>query len=517
LVVAIEITFMTTFSRREALIIGGSAAVGISMAAAADPHVPLPFDKYSRLDALGLAELVKRGEVTPGELLEAAIARADAVHSKINAVVVPLYDQARQAVATGVPRGPFQGVPFLVKNLGFWMQGVPADEGSKLFCGQVPAQDDTLIERYRRAGLVIVGRTNAPEFGLVPVTESAVHGTTRNPWNLERTAGGSSGGSAAAVAARITPMASGDDGGGSIRIPASCCGLFGLKPTRARVPYGPIAFELWQGLAAPHAITRSVRDSAALLDATQGPDLGDAYWAPPPQRPFLAEVGVPPGRLRVALAYRVLPNIPLHEECRHATAMTGKLMESLGHMVDDVTDRFAELLQVERLYDVYRTLLPAETALVVRDRLQQLSRPLQEDDLEPITRRFVEMADSVSAADVLVARRTIFEGARMMARFQQNYDVILTPTLSMPPIEHGQLSLSNKSRNVYREVFDFCPFTPLANITGQPAMSLPLHWTSDMLPVGVQILGRFGDEATLYRLASQLEQARPWTDRRAMI
>jgi Asp-tRNA(Asn)/Glu-tRNA(Gln) amidotransferase A subunit family amidase len=312
-------------------------------------------------------------------------------------------------------------------------------------------------------------------------------------------------------------MASGDDGGGSIRIPASCCGLFGLKPTRARVPYGPTVFELWQGLAAPHAMTRSVRDNAALLDLSQGPDLGDAYWAPPPKRPFLAEVGTPPGKLRIALTYRVNPNAnPPHEECRHATEATAKLLESLGHRVDDVTDRFAMQLQTERLHDVYRTLIPAETALLVQNRLKELSRPLRDDDLEPITRNFVESAHSISAEDVLTTRTTILESSRIMARFQQQYDVILTPTLNTPPIEHGTLSLSRRDLNFIRDVTEFIPFTPLANITGQPAMSVPLHWTADGLPVGVQFLGRFGDEATLYRLASQLEEAQPWASRRPL-
>jgi Asp-tRNA(Asn)/Glu-tRNA(Gln) amidotransferase A subunit family amidase len=408
-------------------------------------------------------------------------------------------------------------VPFLVKDLGFYMKGVECSDGSRLSKGNVPSQDDTVVKRYRDAGLVIFGRTHSPESGLTAVTESALHGITRNPWNRERTAGGSSGGTAAAIAVGIVPMGSGNDGGGSIRIPASCCGLFGLKPTRARVPWGPNAFELWGGLAISHAITRSVRDSAALLDASAGPELGDAYSAPPPARPFLQEVGAPPGVLRVGLTFALNPAVPLHDECRQAAESAAKLCESLGHHVEEVSEGFSRVFALHELHKAVGIIVEVETAAWVKGRLAELKRDLQEDDVEPVTREMAERAKWHTAADMLWARATVHRASRQMAQFQRDYDVILTPTLGKPPVVHGELSLSQSYADFWRHFAEFIPFTPLANWTGQPAMSVPLHSTPDGLPVGVHFFGRFGDEATLFRLAAQLEKAQPWADKRPAI
>lgn len=508
--------------RRTMMKAGCAAALGASLgaypaSAAATGHQVLTYDEYAKHDAVGLAELVSNGDVTPRELLDMAIARAEAVNPKINAIVINCYEQARKAIKHGLPKGAFTGVPFLVKDLGFAMKGVKATAGSRLFETAVPDQDDTVVKRYRKAGLVIFGRTHSPEFGLIPVSESALHGTTCNPWDLDRTAGGSSGGSAAAVTSGIVPLASGSDGGGSIRIPASCCGLFGLKPTRARVPLGPEVFEIADGVVVVHAITRSVRDSAALLDATMGPELGDAYWAPPPVRPFLEEVGRPPGKLRIGLTFTCLPDVPLHDDCRKATEDAAGLCETLGHHVEDVTDRFAKLFPFEDLIDGVLATFSVGTAQTVQSRLATLGRDLQERDVETYTRQAVEQAGHYTAFDMAKGRETIHRASRLMAQFQQEYDVILSPTLAKPPVPHGSFPPSPDLLSHVAKILSFFPYTPLANWTGQPAMSVPLYWTSAGLPIGVHFFGRFGDEATLFRLAAQLEEARPWNTRRPKI
>lgn len=509
--------------RRTALKLGGGLMIGVGVGTATPagggpPSSSLSWEEYSKYDGVGLAELVNRREVKAIELLELAMARTEAVNGKINAIVLKLYDQAREEIRRGLPKGPFTGVPFLVKDLDFRMRGVVSTEGSRLYADNVADADDTVVQRYRQAGLVIFGRTHSPELGGLPTTESALHGITRNPWNLDRTAGGSSGGTAAAVAAGIVPMGSASDGGGSIRMPASCCGLFGLKPTRARVPWGPKSFEIWEGLAVPHAITRSVRDSAALLDASCGPELGDAYRAPTRQRSYLEELGTPPGKLRVGLAFSVGRDVQVHSECRKAVDKAAALCKSLGHQVEDVTEKLARTIPSAALDAAFNVIMLAWTAVYVENRLADLGRELQEGDVEPITRLIFEAGRQPTARDLIRARLTMHECSRRMARFLKDYDVILTPTLAKPPIEHGILSLSRADvAGFIADLAAFMPFTPLANLTGQPAMSVPLHWTSDGLPLGVQFLGRFGEEATLFRLAGQLEKSQPWSDKRPVI
>jgi amidase/6-aminohexanoate-cyclic-dimer hydrolase len=509
--------------RRTALKLGGGVMIGLGVSTATPARggsrfSSLSWEEYSKYDGLGLADLVKRREVTATELLELAMVRTEAVNGKINAIVLKLYDQAREAIRQGLPQGPFTGVPFLVKDLDFRMRGVVSTEGSRLYADNVADADDTVVQRYRQAGLVIFGRTHSPELGGLPTTESALHGITRNPWNLERTAGGSSGGTAAAVAAGIVPMGSASDGGGSIRIPASCCGLFGLKPTRARVPWGPKIFEVWEGLAVPHAITRSVRDSAALLDASCGPELGDAYCAPAREQSYLEALKTPPVQLRVGVASSVGRKVPVHPDCREAVDKAAALCESLGHHIDDVTEKLARTIPSAALNAAFNVIVVAWTAVYVEHQLAELGRDLQEGDVEPITRLLVEAGRQPTARDLIKARLTIHDGSRAMARFLKDYDVILTPTLAKPPIEHGILSLSRADVDGFvADLGAFMPFTPLANWTGQPAMSVPLHWTSDDLPVGVQFLGRFGEEGTLFRLARQLEEAQPWSYTRPLL
>lgn len=510
------------FDRRTALKLAGGALLAATVgetrsAAETCQSAAVPFDEYAQHDAMGLAELVRKQEVTPEELLEAAIARAEAVNPKINALVVTLYDEAREEIKQGLPRGPFTGVPFLVKDLGFWMKGVECSEGSQLFQGHKPPRDDTVIERYRSAGLVIFGRTHSPEGGNAAATESVLHGTTRNPWNLERTAGGSSGGSAAAVAAGVLPMASASDGGGSIRIPAACCGLFGLKPTRGRVPLGPDVFEFWDGLAVYHALTRSVRDSAALLDISAGPASGDAYWAPPPPGPFLREVGKSPGKLKVALVLAANPAVTIATECCRAAESAADLCRQMGHDVKDATQSFQSAFPWTEIGEAMNTIIVTHVTAWIRGRLEVLGRNLCDGDVEPIMRRCLDDARPLSALDMVKARTVVHRTSRQMANFQQDYDVILTPTLGTLPGPHGLMALSGSYEDYMRNHAAFIPFTPLANFTGQPAMSVPLSWMPDGLPVGVHFFGRFGDEATLFRLAAQLEQAQPWWDKRPKI
>jgi len=477
----------------------------------------LALDQYRQFDGIGLAELVRTKQVSPLELLETAISRLAETDPQINAIASTLYDEARQAIAAGLPNGPFTGVPFLLKDMSFSMKDSPSSHGSKLFQDRISNHDSTAVARYRRAGLVLFARTRVPELGILPTTESTVGGITRNPFGLDRTAGGSSGGSAAAVAVGIAPMASASDGGGSIRIPASCCGLFGLKPTRARIPMGPGKFEGWGGLATLHAVTRSVRDSAALLDVSCGPATGDSYHAPFFAGKFLDEVGKPPGRLRIAYVSTMPPTEFVHPECKLAADKTAQLCESLGHTVEDCTPQFGKLFDFERLRISHGIAVLVAIRRTVLARLKELGRELRDDDLEPVTRYYFDFAANYSGVDIEDSRAAFFEAGRAMARFQEKFDVILTPTLALPPIEHGRITLTGMAQDVIDGILEFLPCPAMANWTGQPAMSVPLHQSTDGLPIGIQFAGRFGDEATLLRLASQLETAAPWKQRIANI
>jgi amidase/6-aminohexanoate-cyclic-dimer hydrolase len=467
-----------------------------------------------RCDGLGLAELVRRGEVKPQEVLEAAIARIEARNPAINAVVTRLYDQARAAIAAGLPEGPFTGVPYLLKDLGALYTGAVTSYGSRLYDGNVADHDSEITRRLKRAGLVIAGRTNTPEMGLCPSTEPRRFGATRNPWKLDHSAGGSSGGAAAAVAAGMVPMAHASDGGGSIRIPASCCGLFGFKPTRARVPMGPDAGEGWGGASIAHAVTWSVRDSAALLDATAGPDVGDPYWAPPPAGPFLAEVGRDPGRLRIALTVKPWISSEVAPECAEAARAAARLCASLGHhveearpAVDETAWRYAS-----------RVIVAANVTFALEARAAALGRPLAESDVERMTWDRVKDARTMSAADYARSIWVVHRTGRAVARFMEQYDVILSPTMCKPPHPLGVLDMSTDDPERYfAAVFASIGFTSLFNSAGNPAMSVPLATSSAGLPLGVQFAGRFGEDATLFRLAAQLEAAQPWAGRRPAI
>ena len=468
-------------------------------------------EQFERYDGLGLAELIRTKEATPEEVLAATLERIDGRNPAINAVVTRMDDHARAAIRAGLPDGPFKGVPYLLKDLGALYTGVVTSYGSGLFASNVPDHDSEIVARMKRAGLVIVGKSNTPEMGIAPSTEPRLFGPTRNPWNLGHSAGGSSGGAAAAVAAGMLPMAHATDGGGSIRIPASACGLFGLKPTRARNPMGPDAGEGWSGASIGHAVTWSVRDSAALLDATSGPDIGDPYWAPPPARPFLEEVGRDPGRLRIALTTTPWLAGPVDPECAEAVRGAAKLCASLGHHIEEARPQIDEAAWGQ----ASRTIVVASLTFTLETRAAALGRPLNQDDVERITWERVQEARAFSAADYARAIHTVHRTGRAVARFLEQYDILLTPTMAKPPHPLGVLSLSNPDSAAFLAARTASVgFTALFNSSGHPAMSVPLAVSKSGLPLGVQFVARFGDEATLFRLASQLEAAQPWKDRR---
>lgn len=468
-------------------------------------------DTLAFLDATAQAELVRRKEVTAIELVDAAIERIERLNPTINAVVTPMYEQARAAATGDLPDGPFTGVPYLLKDIFAPYAGVRMTSGSVFLRDYVPDHDSELVARLKRAGLIVVGKTNLPEFGLVPTTEPRLFGPSRNPWDTGRTTGGSSGGSAAAVATGLVPAAHGNDGGGSIRIPSSCCGLFGLKPTRARNPVGPDYGDVLGGLAIDHALTRSVRDSAALLDATSGPDVGDPYWAPPPARSFLKEVGADPGRLRIAFTTEAFTGGAVHADCVSAVREAAALCADLGHEVVEASPE----LSGEMVVQPFITVWAAGAAMAVDGWALLTGKAATPDQFEPLTWALCEKGRQSSAPDYLIAVTLLQMMARGMGRFLVDYNLWLTPTLCEPPVPLGTFDSppDNPMKGFDRAVV-FCPFTPLCNVTGQPAMSVPLYWNADGLPVGTHFMGRFGDEATLFRLAAQLEEARPWANRR---
>lgn len=472
----------------------------------------MPNDKeFAFTDATGQAELVRKKQVKPVELVEATIERIERLNPKLNAVVTPMYEQAREAAQGELPDGPFRGVPFLLKDLQAAYAGVRLTWGTAFLRDFVPDHDSELVARLKKAGFVIVGKTNTPEFGIVPTTEPHLFGATRNPWDLARSPGGSSGGSAAAVAAGIVPMAHANDGGGSIRIPASCCGLFGLKPTRARNPLGPDIGDVMGGLVVEHAVSRSVRDSAALLDATAGPEIGDPYWAPPRVRPYAQEVGIDPGRLRIAFTTKAATGAKIHPDCVEAVQDAARLCADLGHEVSEGAPDINGPLLVQ----AFTTVWAAGCASGI-DALAFLTGQSPKQNLfEPLTWALYETGQRTTGSAYLLANAVLQQISRQIARFMEKYDIWLTPTLAEPPVPLGTFDAApdNPMRGFNRAV-EYVPFTPMANASGQPAMSVPLYWNKEGLPVGTHFFGRFGEEGILFRLAAQLEVARPWADRR---
>ncbi len=463
------------------------------------------------LDATAQAELVRKKQVKPIELVEATIERIERVNPQINAVVTPMYDIARKVAEGPLPEGPFTGVPFLMKDLGPMYAGVRFTSGSVFSKDIIAPLDSELTRRFKQAGLIVVAKTNTPELGLVPTTEPKLFGATRNPWNTNHSTGGSSGGSGAAVAAGIVPMAHGNDGGGSIRIPASCCGVFGLKPTRARTPQGPLFGDQMSGLVADHALTRSVRDSAALLDATAGPDIGDPYYAPPAARPWAQEVGAVPGVLRIVFSTRTATGVELHPDCVAAVKDAAALCEELGHEVVEG----APPVNGEQLTDAFIATWEAGTAQGIDSLAPLLGKVPTPDEFEPLTWALYEAGQKVTAPRYLIGITQLQQMSRTIAHWMQNYDLWLTPTLAEPPLKLGEMDPTpDNPRAGFERAAEYVPFTPIQNATGQPAMSVPLYWNSAGLPIGAHFSAKFGDEATLFRLAAQLEEARPWASKR---
>jgi amidase len=492
----------------------------------------LGFPDYGRYDATGLAALVRAGDVTPAELLDEALARVAAVNPRINAVIHLMEARAREAIATGLPDGPFRGVPFLIKDLMTAYAGEPLRSGSRLFADFVPSADEELTRRYKAAGLVIFGKTNTPEFGVTNVTEPELFGPTRNPWNLERTSGGSSGGSAAAVAARIVPAANANDGGGSIRTPASNCGLVGLKPSRGRNPSGPQLPDVWFGFIGEHVVTRSVRDSAGLLDTTCGDYPQQLVRLPPPQHTYVDEIALGPKRLRIAFSFDPGLGRTLHAENRRALEATTAQLAALGHDLVEVTLP----LPREPFIRHYLSLIAAEIAATLRLAPPLVGREARRDDVELATWVLAKLGESQPGAEVAAALQALQLFARQWLGWAAAFDVLLTPTVGVPPLPIGAydlpvarraalnvltalpgaalLSQRDRILEASEDVFAAAPYTMVANVTGQPSVSLPLHWTADGLPMGLLFTAsRLGDEASLLRLAAQLEEACPWRDR----
>jgi amidase len=463
------------------------------------------------LDATAQAELVRSGQVSPRELVDAAIERIERYDGALNSVIHRLDEGARATASGDIPDGPFRGVPFAIKDLGATSAGDPycgGNLGLKEAGYRSPA-DTTLVARYRAAGLVFVGRTNTPEFGSVPTTEPVAFGATHNPWDLTRSPGGSSGGAAAAVAAGLVPFAHASDGGGSIRIPASACGLVGLKPSQGRMSLGPVGDE--SGLSVQHAVTRSVRDSAALLDATAGPGVGDTVVAPAPSRPYLAEVGADPGRLRIGVM--TTAQVAVDPECQAAARRAGVLLAELGH---DVDDAHPEALDDTSFGPRFTALWAGMMDLTIRRIGVMLGRPLEEREVEPVNWVMAQMSSSASATDYAESLSAVAQYRRRLQQWwADGWDLLVTPTLAVPPWPLGEV-VNNAEHPLapMAKAGRLVPFTPPFNTSGQPAISLPVHWTPDGLPVGVQLVAAYGREDVLFRVAAQLEQANPWAARR---
>ena len=490
------------------------------------------FKEYDQYDAMGLARLIANGDITAAELCEAAIERIEKVNPEFNAVVTPMYDIGRDAAQKELPKGPFTGVPFLLKDLMYAYAGVPLSSGCRAYRNFVPDHDCEMVRRYKKSGVVVLGKTNTPEFGLMGVTEPELFGPCRNPWNIDHTPGGSSGGTAAAVAGGMVPMGAGGDGGGSIRIPSAYCGLFGLKPSRGRNPAGPDHGRPWQGAVQEHVLTRSVRDSAAMLDAVQGPDPGAPYVIAPPARPYLEEVQTEPGSLKIGFTTTSPIGTPVHPECVKAVTDTVKLLEELGHTVEKKETG----VDGKALAKSYLTMYFGEVAADLEALKIYLGRKVTTRDVEALTYTLGLLGRTFSAGDFVEAMRCWDHAARKMGTFFGGYDLYLTPTTACPPARIGELqptaaekilmTVVNKLNfgsllkasgivdQLAEKSLERVPFTQVANLCGLPAMSVPLHWTPEGLPCGAHFIAPAGDEATLFRLAGQLEKARPWFDKK---
>lgn len=468
----------------------------------------MTLDEYCTYDALGLARLIASKQISEQQLLHTAVAALEALNPALNALTQTYFDHAAAAIDRGLPNGMFRGVPFLLKDAGIQLKGTPAYHGSRWFEDWPAAHDSTLTERYKQSGLVILGKTNAPEFGLSVTTEPLRFGATRNPWNLDKSPGGSSGGAAAAVASGMTPIAHATDGGGSIRIPASCCGLFGLKPSRGRVPNGPDRGEAWHGLAIAHALTRSVRDSAALLDAIGGPEPGDSYYCKPVAQPFLATLEESPRPLRIGFSTKA--SVPVHIECKKAVELTARLCADLGHQVEETEPP----VDCDELNEPFLAIAAASTAAAISGASRMYDKPFGPDDFEPVGWTMIERGLTRPMYELSLAIDAAQRASRRAASFHERYDLFLCPTLAMPPQPLNSLTMSKQDvAEENNRSYEFSPFTAVANMTGQPSANLPLMWTESGLPIGIMLTAAYGEETLLFQISRQLETACPWAHR----
>jgi len=470
----------------------------------------MAFAEYGKLDGLGLAALVKEKKVTALELADEAIARAERINPKINAIIFKAFDAARGSAKNGAPDGPFSGVPMLLKDMRAGAVGMPTRSGSRMVPAIPADHDATLVARYRAAGLIPLGKTNVPEFGILPVSESKLYGPARNPWNTDHTPGGSSGGSAAAVAAGIVPLAHATDGGGSIRIPASCCGLVGLKVSRGRVTQGPDNADSTAGLSVDNCVTRSVRDTAAMLDLSSALDFSDPYFAPPQQGSYLDGIKSAPKKLRIAVSTTNFLGAPFHPDVAEAVQKAVKLCEQLGHTVEEAKPA----VNSEEMTQAFMTLWATASAFGIEMLMRMTGQKPSLDNLEGLTLGLYERGKAVPAVQQIGAQQMMYRVARLMGKFHEQYDLWLTPTLAQPPLKIGTIDIDEQNiEKAFAPIIDYVPFTATQNATGQPAINLPLHWNKANLPIGVQFVARNGGEMTLLQLAAQIEQAQPWFDK----
>lgn len=466
---------------------------------------------YWKYDGAGLAQLVRQGDVTARELLESAIAATQKLNPVLNFACHDLAEQARAFIQKPLPDGPFKGVPFALKDIGAQMADTPYEAGSRLMKGYISNHDSNLTRRFKNAGLVTFIKTTTPEFGAQITCEAKIYGVTRNPWSVDHTPGGSSGGAAAAVAAGVLPFAHANDGLGSIRIPAANCGVFGLKVTRQRTPAGPHAAEISGGRGVEFVVSRTVRDSAVLLDAVHGADVGAPHWAPPPARPYAEEIAARPRKLRIAVMDKTFSGAAVHPDCAHAARDTAKICADLGHHVEEASPR----IDWDRYLWAIRLAASASMTAGVLATGEMLGRTPSSDNLEMLTWLAVEEGKSCLARDYFKATDVYARIQRQLGAFFVDYDILITPMLSQPPARIGWLGDPEDNLDVFWDKFSgdaYSPFVGVFNVSGQPAASMPLHINKEGLPIGTQIVGRFGDEGTILSLAAQLEQARPWVN-----
>jgi len=467
----------------------------------------MSFMEYGALDALGLAALIAKKKVSPREAVEEAIARAERHNPKLNAIVFEAYDAARDAAKGKLSKGPFTGVPMVLKDMRAGAKGMPTRSGSRFMPPILSDHDSMVVAQHRAAGLIPMAKTNVPEFGILPTTEGVLYGPAHNPWNLAHTPGGSSGGSAACVAAGIVPIAHATDGGGSIRIPASNCGLVGLKVSRGRISQGPDAVDSTSGLSVDNVVTKSVRDTAAALDMTVGVNYGDPYFALPPEGSYLDGIRRKPKRLKIAVSFKSLGGKAMHPDVTAALKRAAKLCEELGHIVEEK----APALDPNVMTPAFMTLWATNTAAGIAQLEQMTGRTVSTDVVEGLTLGLYEIGKSITAIQHIGAQQALFRAGRIMAAFHETYDAWLTPTLSTPPLRLGTVDVMEQNvQKAFAPILDYVPFTAMQNATGQPAINVPLHWNKDNLPIGVQFVARTGNEMLLLKLAAQLEKAAPW-------